>query len=94
MYNGYTNFETWLFMLYFEEDLYEHLREKQEYEKEEITFATVYETVGAILDELSNSIDKVEYGYAFLKDIVDASLSSINVKEVADHLIRELNDEN
>lgn len=93
MYNGYSNFETWLFMVYFENDLYEILREKQEYEKEEINFATVYETVEAILDELSNSIDKVEFGYPFLKDIVDASLSSINVKEVADTLMQDLKED-
>lgn len=93
-FNGYRNYETWAFMLYFEEYLYEILKEQQEYNDEEITYSTVYETVEHILDELSDSVDRVEFGYPFIKDMLNAAFSEIDKKEVADHLIETLNDEN
>lgn len=91
-YNGYRNFETWLFMLYFEHDIYEIVKERHQNEK--INYETVYETVEHIIEEISESIDRVEFGYAFVKELIGAALSEIDKKEVADHVIRDLNDEN
>lgn len=91
-YNGYRNFETWAFMLYFEHDIYELVKEQKEYENQEINYETVYNTVEYIIDELSESIDRIEFGYAFIKDIVSASLRSIDKEEVAETILEMLKD--
>ena len=92
-YNGYKNFETWLFMLYFEHDIYGILKEQQEHENEEINYSTVYETVVYILNEVSESIDRIEFGYAFVKDLLNASFEEIDIKEVADTITQQLKEE-
>ena len=92
-FNGYKNFETWAFMLYFEEYLYESLKEQQEYNDEEITYSTVYETVEHILDELSESVDRVEFGYPFIKDMLNAAFSEIDKKEISETILEMLKED-
>lgn len=84
-YNGFRNWETWVFMLYFEEYLHETL---QEYEK--IDYQTVYDTVEAFIDEMHNSVDDEKIGSAFLNDLLNASLDSIDIHEVTETLIEDL----
>lgn len=91
-FNGYRNYETWAFMLYFEEYLYELLKEQQEDNDEEITYSTVYETVEHILDELSESVDRVEFGYPFIKDMLNAAFSEIDKREIAETILEMLKD--
>ena len=90
-FNGYKNYETWAFMLYYEEYLYDLLKEQQE--QEEINYSTIYNTVEAFIDEISESIDKVEFGYAFVKDILNVSLEEIDIHEVTEHLEHALKEE-
>lgn len=92
-YNGYRNYETWLFMLYFEHDIYEILKEQQEHENEKINDSTVYETIEYIIDEMRDSIDNVEYGYPFVKDLLNASFAEIDKKEVADTILEMLKED-
>ena len=92
-FNGYRNYETWAFMLYFEDYIYETLREQQEYENQEINYEAVYNMVEAIIDEISESIDRIEYGYAFVKDLLNASLGEIDIHEVAETLMENLKED-
>ena len=92
-FNGYRNYETWAFMLYFEDYLFETLKEQQEYNDEEITYSTVYETVEHILDELSESVDRVEFGYPFIKDMLNAAFSEIDKKEISETILEMLKED-
>lgn len=86
-YNGYRNWETWVFTQYFDYDIYEILREQQE-----INYSTIYETIKYIINEMRNSIDKVEYSHQFIKDLVSLSLDEIDIKEVADTIAEMINE--
>lgn len=86
-FNGYKNYETWLFMLYFKDYLYTILQEH-----DEINDQIVYEMVEDFIDEMYDSIDENKAGRLFLNDLLNASLNAIDVKEVADVLAKELED--
>lgn len=87
-YNGYRNFETWLFMLYFEHDIYELLKEH-----DEIHYSTVYSTVEYILEEIKDNVDNIEFGYAFVKDLVNAAFAEIDLHEVTETILEQLKEE-
>lgn len=85
-YNGFTNFETWKFMLYLEEYLCEYLQEQ----KQKLNYQDVYKTVKNFINDMYDSADKYTVGYAFLNDVINSFLSEINIKEVTDHLAHAL----
>ena len=92
-FNGYRNYETWAFMLYFEDYIYETLKEQKEYENQEIDYETVYNLVESILDEMRDSIDNVEYGNPFVSDLINAAFSEIDKKEIAETILEQLKEE-
>lgn len=85
-YNGFTNFETWNFMLYFEEYLYEYLQEQQE----QLNYQNIYKTVEYFVNEMYDGADKHIVGSTFLNGIINSFLNQINIKEVAEHLAHAL----
>ena len=84
-FNGYRNFETWKFMLYFEEYLYGILREQN------ITdYKNIYNAVKIFVEEMYDSVDKNNTGSSFLNDVIGDFLTNIDIKEVAEHLEQDL----
>src|SRR5690606_2968849 len=89
-YNGYTNFQTWKFMLYLEEYLYECLQEQKEQQEQKLNYQDVYKTVKHFVNDMYDSADKNTVGYTFLNDVINSFLREINIKEVTDHLANAL----
>lgn len=92
-YNGYKNYETWLFMVHFGDYLYEYLKEQQEYDEVSLNYQTVYNTVNSIINEMHEDIKKVSLGSAFLSDLLNPSLSVIDVERIADLLYEDFKEE-
>lgn len=91
--NGYKNWETWMFMMYFGDYLYEVLQDQQEQqEQNDLDFQTVYETVASFIDEMYDSVDENRLDGAFLNDLLNGMLRAIDIKEVAHVLAQELKD--
>lgn len=91
-FNGYRTYETWAFMLYFEDYIYETLKEQKEYENQEIDYETVYNMVESILDETRDSVDNVE-GNPFLSDLINAAFSEIDKHEITETILEQLKEE-
>ena len=89
-FNGYKNFETWKFMLYFEEYLCEYLQEQQE---QKLNYQDIYKTVKYFINEMYNGADENNIGSAFLNDVIGDFLVEIDIKEVAEHLERDLKED-
>lgn len=90
-YNGYKNWETWLFMVHFGDYLFESLKEQKEYD-DDFNYKTVYNTVESLINELNEGINNVPVGGAFLNDLVSASLGEVDIKEVADLIFEDFKD--
>jgi len=92
-FNGYKNFETWKFMLYFEDYLCEYLQEQQEQEQKPLNYQYIYKTVKHFINEMYEGADKNIVGSAFLNDVIGDFLVEIDIKEVAEHLERDLKED-
>lgn len=92
-YNGYKNYETWLFMLHFGDYLYETLKEQREYNEVNLDYQTVYNTVEYIIDEMYDGINNVSVGSAFLNDLLNASLSAIDIEGITDLLVEDFKED-
>lgn len=91
-YNGYRNWETWLFMVHFGDYLFETLRERQE-EGEKFNYQEVYNTVESLIYEMLDGVENIHIGGSFLKDLLNASLNEVDVEEIADLLFEDLKEE-
>ena len=89
-YNGFANFETWKFMLYFEEYLYDYLQEQQKQQEQKLNYQDVYKTVKYFISEMYDGADKCIVGSTLLNDVINSFLREINIKEVTDHLTHAL----
>lgn len=88
-FNGYRNFETWQFMLYFEDFICECLQEQQQ--EKDLKYNDVHEFVKYIINEMYNGADKNIIGSTFLNDVISDFLVKINIKEVVDNIAHALN---
>lgn len=81
-FNGYKNWETFLFAQYFDFDIYELLKDQLP-----VDYSTICETIENLIDEMRKSTDKVEYSHQFLKDLLSLSLDEIDIEQVADTVL-------
>lgn len=73
-YNGWSNYETWNFMLWYGERIYNEI----EWEGLEGTPDEVKEIVTLIVEDLHNSVSDT----GFTTDIFNNAISNININEI------------
>lgn len=90
-YNGWYNYETWLFNLYHDGMWYDTA---QEIIQDGISPSEAIYQLAEIIatDEIVSSLNE-RTTTAFLADIVDAFLGEVNFTEIARHYIAEIVDE-
>lgn len=99
-YNGWTNYETWLFNMWFDdaftEEAQEHYNDAEDDEtftKEENAALSLADYIESYAEEfIGESIPKQA---GFVADLINASLSEINYHEIAKHYLADVDkDEN
>lgn len=88
MYNGWTNYETWCFALWIDNDE-PHYRFTRNLAK--IAPEQLIDTLEELAE--NSAEDALKEGcFGFITDIVNASISRVNFKEIADSIIEEANE--
>lgn len=91
-YNGYANWETWNFMNYESEYLFDMVMEYAEDSGlQEVEYGQVYEIIDGYIDEMLEIQDVPTDG--FIGDIVSHVLSDIDVHGIAETICEEVNEE-
>jgi hypothetical protein len=91
-YNGWTNYETWLINMYFDQTFIDYVTEQYG------TDASLYSQDYAIGDELHNLVDEISYdvlqgdGSYWISDLVNKSLNDVNWRELANSTIDSIVD--
>lgn len=75
-YNGWKNYETWLFNLHYGDYLYEEYQEQKELDAVEFV-ENFIESV--LIDDL----------HGFFSDVIKASLERVDVEEIAESLLED-----
>ena len=85
-YNGYTNYETWLTSLYYEETIREYMKDNKEK-----TMYKLSEGVKEFFDEIfEEELSSLPY---FLLDLIQISMCNINWYELIETYSEELEEE-
>lgn len=83
--NGWTNYETWNFMLWYG-DYFQDLLQEMKDEGQELTHEQVYEMIEEHIDQM---LDEKELK-GFLGDIVGHAVQQINIHEIVEELLEVL----
>ena len=88
-YNGWTNYETWIFNLWItnEESDYEYALELAEESENKYGLSKKLEEWAE--EMASDALTAYEYTHGFIKDMVNSSVGEVNFYEVATHLWEE-----
>lgn len=80
-YNGWTNYETWLFNLHFDNYFEEDARQvKDVYELSKIIESAAAEYVS----------EELQVQHGFIGDMLNSALRSINYYEIAEHYMEDI----
>lgn len=82
-YNGWKNYETWLFNLHYGDYLYEEYRDLKEFNPDIDAVEFVENFIDSLFDELPSSTPRV-----FL-DIIRAYIERVDVEEIAEVLLED-----
>lgn len=89
-YNGWANYETWLFNLWYGDYLHETVEELREEaklrEENEIEYGTVYYIVNGFIDQI---LEDANLGNGFLSDAIGYVIQKVDVHEIAENLLLE-----
>jgi len=93
-YNGFTNWETWNFMLWNGEVLEEMIFDyASDSEMESISYSEVYEIVDGFIDEYTDDdIGTVTRGDGFMRDAMDKILQKLDTQDIAERVQESVND--
>ena len=92
-YNGWTNYETWLTNLYFE-DFTDHFSEMvEEGQFDEMTDEDILDCCTDYIEQTVD--DYVSYSHevgasSFLNDIISSFIQEVNYREIADHYVADI----
>jgi|694.fasta_scaffold09120_23 hypothetical protein len=104
-YNGWTNYETWVVNLWMDnqEGTYDYWREVAEdvynnEAEEQKHFTKMEDAVGILADRLKNDhedkkddiLESVELTSSVWADLLGAALSEVNWREIAEHLLENV----
>ena len=89
-YNGWTNYETWNFMLWADNDEPTYNKVKVLI-KDALTFNKPHHTVSGLADDLRELADNEapELKTSFYSDVINASIKEVNFTEIAERLLEE-----
>jgi hypothetical protein len=82
-YNGWTNYETWIWNLWLDQDYYIEMAQENK-----LTEAQIEDILRENMEEFTPDLDTGPY-----LDILTANLNMINFREIAEHIASETEEE-
>jgi len=86
-YNGWTNYETWLINMYFDNDFIDFVTEQ--FGTDPSLYSQMYEigqSLENVVDEMASEVLQGDDTY-WIGDLVDKTLADVNWRELADHTL-------
>lgn len=80
-YNGYTNYQTWVYNLHISNDI-----DPLKFYEEQLETMVAYEFAKYLKNELIEAIDETKYN-PLLTDLLDSAVDEINFGEIAEDLL-------
>jgi hypothetical protein len=87
--NGWTNWETWNFNLWYGDYLTESAKEYQEDRESKLEYEEVYNIVNGFVDQLLEDLT-LESG--FFSDAIGNAVRMLNLYELTEHILNSIND--
>lgn len=90
-YNGWSNWETWNFMLWYGDslfDLVDEQKDEMEHLNHDEFYRWVYDIVSSFTEGIKNAYETIPAG--FINDVISHSFTKINIIEIVDDIIENL----
>jgi len=87
-YNGWTNYETWNFNLWYGDILDEMVSDYHDNleSDETLEYGQVYEMVNGFIDDI---LEEMDYEANFIGDIIGHAIQQINIHEITENIMSE-----
>lgn len=86
-YNGYTNYETWNFMMWEGDMLQDWAQDLQDEQEKKIEYGQVYEMVNGHIDQM---IEELNITSGFAGDMLSMGIQRINIHEISEKIYEEI----
>ena len=87
-YNGWTNYETWLVNMWYDQTFYGLITEEY---GEDVSYDQEYDVAESIKYYLEDMVlEEISSQAGFVLDLINGALSQINYREIANHVIDEI----